>query len=76
MSLTDLKFFTNEPERDLYSRFAAILRSNTQFFDVLPGLFRGCKTVRLLRKRDGGSTKGLRPHDIGAGRDIDGSSIR
>lgn len=28
---TDLKFFTNEPERDLYSRFAAILKSNTQF---------------------------------------------
>lgn len=40
MSLTDLKFFTNEPERDLYSRFAAILRSNTQFFDVLVGYFR------------------------------------
>lgn len=37
---TDLKFFTNEPERDLYSRFAAILRSNTQFFDVLVGYFR------------------------------------
>ena len=37
---TDLKFFTNEPERDLYSRFSAILRSNTQFFDVLVGYFR------------------------------------
>lgn len=40
MSSTDLKFFTNEPERDLYSRFATILRSNTQFFDVLVGYFR------------------------------------
>ena len=40
MSTTDLKFFTNEPERDLYSRFAAILKSNTQFFDVLVGYFR------------------------------------
>lgn len=40
MSTTDLKFFTNEPERDLYSRFAAILNSNTQFFDVLVGYFR------------------------------------
>lgn len=30
MTYTDLKFFTNEPERDLYSRFAAILKSNTQ----------------------------------------------
>lgn len=37
---TDLKFFTNESERDLYSRFAAILKSNTQFFDVLVGYFR------------------------------------
>lgn len=40
MSHTDLKFFTNEPERDLYSRFSAILKSNTQFFDVLVGYFR------------------------------------
>ena len=40
MVQTDLKFFTNEPERDLYSRFAAILKSNTQFFDVLVGYFR------------------------------------
>lgn len=36
----DLKFFTNEPERDLYSRFVTILNSNTQFFDVLVGYFR------------------------------------
>ena len=40
MTGTDLKFFTNEPERDLYSRFSAILKSNTQFFDVLVGYFR------------------------------------
>lgn len=40
MQHTDLKFFTNEPERDLYSRFSAILKSNTQFFDVLVGYFR------------------------------------
>lgn len=40
MTFTDLKFFTNEPEKDLYSRFAAILKSNTQFFDVLVGYFR------------------------------------
>lgn len=36
----DLKFFTNEPERDLYRRFTAILKSNTQFFDALVGYFR------------------------------------
>ena len=60
MANTDLKFFTNEPERDLYSRFAAILKSNTQFFDVLVGYFRtsgffklypslkGVKKIRIL----------------------------
>lgn len=37
---TDLTFFTNEPERNLYERFNKILRSNTQFFDVLVGYFR------------------------------------
>ena len=37
MSFNDLKFFTNEPERDLYSRFSTILKSNRQFFDVLGG---------------------------------------
>ena len=37
---TDMKFFTNEPERDLYSRFSAVLKSNTQFFDILVGYFR------------------------------------
>lgn len=56
MPLTDLKFFTNEPERDLYSRFAAILRSNTQFFDVLVGYFRAsgffkmCEALESVEK--------------------------
>ena len=36
----DLKFFTNEPERDLYSRFCNILKGHTQFFDILVGYFR------------------------------------
>lgn len=40
MVQNDLKFFTNEPERDLYSRFSTILKSNIQFFDVLVGYFR------------------------------------
>jgi superfamily II DNA/RNA helicase len=38
--MNDLTFFTNEPDRDLYSRFSNILRNNTQFFDVLVGYFR------------------------------------
>lgn len=36
----DLTFFTNEPERNLYDRFNKILKSNTQYFDVLVGYFR------------------------------------
>ena len=47
MSNTDLKFFTNEPDRDLYSRFAAILKSNTQFFDALVGYFRTSGFFRM-----------------------------
>ena len=38
--MNDLTFFTNEPERDLYSRFNTILQNNTQFFDILVGYFR------------------------------------
>lgn len=37
---SDLTFFTNEPERNLYDRFDKILEKNTQFFDVLVGYFR------------------------------------
>ena len=44
---TDLKFFTNEPERDLYSRFAAILKSNTQFFIFVVGYLRARGFFRL-----------------------------
>lgn len=36
----DLTFFTNEPERNLYDRFCKVLKSNTQFFDILVGYFR------------------------------------
>ncbi len=49
---TDLKFFTNEPERDLYSRFSTILQSNTQFFDVLVGYFRTSGFFRLRHAMD------------------------
>lgn len=34
------KFFTNEPEKNLYDRFSKLLSTNTQFFDVLVGYFR------------------------------------
>ena len=47
MIQNDLKFFTNEPERDLYTRFSTILRSNTQFFDVLVGYFRSSGFFKL-----------------------------
>lgn len=47
MTHTDLKFFTNEPERDLYGRFSVILKSNTKFFDVLVGYFRASGFFKL-----------------------------
>lgn len=47
MTYTDLKFFTNEPNRDLYGRFSAILKSNTKFFDVLVGYFRASGFFKL-----------------------------
>ena len=47
MVKTDLKFFTNEPERDLYSRFSMVLKSNTQFFDILVGYFRTSGFFRM-----------------------------
>lgn len=37
---SDLTFFTNEPERNLYDRFNKVLKSNTKYFDVLVGYFR------------------------------------
>lgn len=49
MIQNDLKFFTNEPERDLYTRFANILKSNTQFFDVLVGYFRSSGFFKLYK---------------------------
>ncbi len=47
MPNNDLRFFTNEPERDLYSRFATILKSSTQFFDILVGYFRTSGFFRM-----------------------------
>ena len=35
-----LKFFTNEPERDLYSKFQSLLKGEMHFFDVIVGYFR------------------------------------
>lgn len=43
------KFFTNEPENDLYSRFAKILQDNTQFFDILVGYFRTSGFYRMYK---------------------------
>lgn len=53
MIANDLKFFTNEPERDLYSRFSTILKSNTQFFDILVGYFRTSGFFRLYPAMEG-----------------------
>lgn len=48
----DLTFFTNEPDRDLYSRFSRILKNNTQFFDVLVGYFRTSGFFKLYPAMD------------------------
>ena len=47
IKLYDMKFFTNEPENDLYSRFNKILKDNTQFFDIIVGYFRTSGFFRL-----------------------------
>ena len=47
MPTNDLKFFTNEPERTLYDRFNKILKTNTQYFDVIVGYFRTSGFFRL-----------------------------
>jgi len=49
MVRNDHKFFTNEPERDLYTRFATILKSNTKFFDVLVGYFRASGFFKMYK---------------------------
>lgn len=49
----DLKFFTNEPDRNLYERFSNILKSNTKFFDILVGYFRTSGFFRLADAMQG-----------------------
>ena len=44
---TDSRFFTNEPDATLLSRFQKILENNTQFFDVLVGYFRSSGFFQL-----------------------------
>ncbi len=53
MPHNDLTFFTNEPERDLYSRFSTILKSNTQFFDILVGYFRTSGFFKMYEAMEG-----------------------
>lgn len=38
--ITDLTFFTNEPNQSLLDRFKVTIEHNTRFFDVLVGFFR------------------------------------
>jgi hypothetical protein len=38
--ITDLTFFTNEPEHSLLDRFRVTIGQNTRFFDVIVGFFR------------------------------------
>ncbi len=38
--ITDLTFFTNEPDQTLLDRFKVTIEQNTRFFDVLVGFFK------------------------------------
>ncbi len=35
----ETKFFTNEPENDLYGKFQSLLKNNAQFFDIMVAYF-------------------------------------
>ena len=41
------KFFTNEPNRDLYGKFQTLLRGHTNYFDILVGYFRASGFFRV-----------------------------
>ena len=56
MAYNDLTFFTNEPERDLYSRFNTILSNNMRFFDILLGYFRTSGFFKLYPAMKGSQT--------------------
>ena len=43
----DTKFFTNEPERDLYGKFQSLMRGNANYFDILVGYFRASGFFRM-----------------------------
>ena len=43
----NLKFFTNEPERDLYSKFQTLLKGEINYFDVIVGYFRTSGFFRM-----------------------------
>ena len=49
MQHTDLKFFTNEPERDLYGRCSAMRKSNTKLFDAMVSYFRTSGFFRMYK---------------------------
>ena len=53
MPHNDFTFFTNEPDRDLYTRFNNILKNNTQFFDILVGYFRTSGFFKLYGAMEG-----------------------
>ena len=42
-----LKFFTNDPNHDLYSKFQSLLRGHANYFDILVGYFRASGFFRL-----------------------------
>lgn len=47
--ITDLTFFTNEPDQTLLDRFKVTLEHNTRFFDVLAGFFKTSGFFKLYK---------------------------
>jgi len=45
--ITDLTFFTNEPDKTLLDRFKVTIEQNTRFFDVLVGFFKTSGFLKL-----------------------------
>src|SRR4030043_93781 len=45
--ITDLTFFTNEPDQTLLDRFKVTIEQNTRFFDVLVGFFKTSGFLKL-----------------------------
>ena len=71
LAYNDFTFFTNEPDRDLYTRFSNILKNNTQYFDILVGYFRTSGFFKLY-----GSMRGIEKIRVLVGMNADTNTLK